>query len=345
MLKTLLIRADSNVKMGAGHIMRCIALAQEWQAKGGRAIFITTCNNEALLTRIQNEGFQITQLKKSYPSPEDWKVMSKILKGESDTWVVVDGYHFDSLYHSRIKEEGHPLLVIDDMNHLQHYYADILLNPNIDAENLNYSYEQNSRLLLGTRYVLLRHEFLTWKEWKEEIPQVARNVMITLGGSDSNNVTLEIIHSLRKLSASGLQVKVIAGPSHPQISSLQKAANLAAFPVEIFHNVHKMTEFMAWADLAISAGGTTCWELAYMRVPYAIIILAKNQEKIAVGLDNADAAINLGWYSSLTSDALTDCLSDLIENRNKRMELIWNGKNLVDGLGVERVQKQMEIKS
>jgi UDP-2,4-diacetamido-2,4,6-trideoxy-beta-L-altropyranose hydrolase len=257
----------------------------------------------------------------------------------------LDGYHFDSAYQLRIKEEGYPLMVVDDTNHLHHYYADILLNQNIDAENLNYSCEQNSRLLLGTRYILLRREYLACKERKRGVSQIARKMMVTLGGSDPNNVTLEIIHSLCKLRISGFHVKVIAGPSHPQISSLRKAADMAPFPIEIFHNVRKMTDFMAWADLAICAGGTTCWELAYMGVPFAVVILAKNQEKIAAGLDSAAAAINLGWYSSLTSDALTDCLLNLIENKDKRMELSSNGKNLVDGLGVERVQKQMVSKS
>jgi UDP-2,4-diacetamido-2,4,6-trideoxy-beta-L-altropyranose hydrolase len=323
--------------------MRCFALAQGWQAKGGKAIFATTCKNEALLARIQNEGFQIAQLKKSYPSLDDWKIMLQILRGGSCIWVVVDGYHFDSAYQLRIKEEGHPLMVIDDTNDLRHYYADILLNQNIYAQDLTYSCEPYSRLLLGTRYVLLRHEFLKSKERNTGVSQVARKIIVTLGGSDPHNVTLEIIRALCKLKISGLHVKVIAGPSHLQTLSLHKAADLAAFPVEIFHNVRKMTHFMVWADLAISAAGSTCWELAYMGVPFAMIVQAKNQKKIAEGLNSVNAAINLGWCCSLTADALTDCLTNLIENREKRMELSLNAKNLVDGLGVERVQKQMVI--
>jgi spore coat polysaccharide biosynthesis predicted glycosyltransferase SpsG len=80
-----------------------------------------------------------------------------------------------------------------------------------------------------------------------------------------------------------------------------------------------------------------------MGVPFAMIVQAKNQKKIAEGLNSVNAAINLGWCCSLTADALTDCLTNLIENREKRMELSLNAKNLVDGLGVERVQKQMVI--
>lgn len=340
----LVIRADADAQIGNGHLMRCFAFAEYCKAIAKKITFITSCNNEVLLTRLQTNGFYVERLKKSYPNPEDWKVVSRILADDSSAWIVLDGYHFDSSYQLRIKDEGHPLIVVDDMNHLHHYYADILLNQNIGAENLKYSCEPYSHLLLGTRYVILRREFLTWKGWKRETPQIARKLMVTLGGSDPNNVTLKIIQTLTKLKISGLHVKVVAGPSHSQISTLHKAANHADFPVEIFHNAQKMADLMAWADLAISAAGTTCWEMAFMGVPFATIILAKNQEKIAEGLDNASAAINLGWHSELTSGVITDCLLNLIGNKDKRTELILNGNKLVDGLGVERVLNQMVIK-
>ena len=343
--RTLIIRADASTKIGSGHLMRCIALAQFCKSNISNVIFITSCNNEALLSRIIDDGFQVVRLEKAYPDPKDLEVMSKILNDNPGSWVVLDGYHFDSGYQLHLKEKSCRLLIIDDMNHHDHYYADIVLNQNINAEEISYSCEHDSCLLLGTRYVLLRNEFLTCTKLKFETPGTVRNLMVTLGGSDPGNVTLKIIQALNKLKTSNLHVKVTAGPSHPQISSLRKAAGMAPFPIEIIHNVRKMTDLMAWADLAISAGGTTCWELAYMGVPFAVIILAKNQERIAAGLDNAMAAINLGWYSSLTSDALTECLLNLIENKDKRMALSLNGKNLVDGLGIERVQKRMVNKA
>ena len=337
----MLIRADSNAKMGTGHIMRCFALAQGWQSKGGKAIFATTCKNEELLARIQNEGFQIAKLKKSYPSSEDWKMMLEILKEERETWVVVDGYHFDSAYQLRVKEEAYPLMVVDDTNHLHHYYADILLNQNIDSENFSYSCEQNSRLLLGTQYVLLRREFLACKERNREIPQVACKLMVTLGGSDPNNVTLKIIHSLCKIKLPGLQVKVIAGPSHSQISSLREASSAAPFPIEIVHNAHSMANVMAWADLAISAGGSTCWELAFMGLPFLVIILAENQKAVAEGLEDAGAAVNLGWHDRITPTQLLQSLLSLAEDADARAELSKRSRTLVDGKGNERVLREL----
>ncbi|HIE10725.1 MAG TPA: UDP-2,4-diacetamido-2,4,6-trideoxy-beta-L-altropyranose hydrolase, partial [Kiritimatiellae bacterium] len=108
--------------------MRCLALAQAWKAHGGKAVFVTACESDALRQCILDEGFQVVLLERPYPESGDWKQTSQILRRHPGTWVVLDGYHFDSGYHRRIKEAGHPLLVIDDMAHLDHYCADIVLN-------------------------------------------------------------------------------------------------------------------------------------------------------------------------------------------------------------------------
>jgi len=341
--RTIIIRADASTKMGSGHLMRCIALAQSYSSNISNAIFITCCNNEALVTRIIDCGFQVVRLEKAHPNPKDWEVMSRILSDNSGCWVVLDGYHFDSAYQLHLKEKGCRLLVIDDMNHLDHYYADIVLNQNINAEKIGYSCLQDSSVLLGTRYVLLRNEFLTCNKIKTETNSTVRNLIVTLGGSDPSNATLKVIQALNKLKISDLHVKVIVGASHPQISSLHQEAKFAPFPIEIIYNVQDMTELMTWADLAVSAGGTTCWELAFLGVPFVVIVLSKNQEKIAEGLHAASAAINLGWYFSVTLDVFAVCLLSMIENRDKRTELISNAKRLVDGFGVSRVLSQMAI--
>ncbi|MDY7080712.1 MAG: DegT/DnrJ/EryC1/StrS family aminotransferase [Chloroflexota bacterium] len=137
----LLIRADANVHIGTGHLMRCLALAQGWQTQGGRATFITACESDGLRQRLSDEGFQVIALEHPYPDPADWEITSQVLAAHPGAWMVLDGYHFDPAYQRQVKKVGHPLLVIDDMAHLDHYYADVLLNQNIHAEQLDYSCE------------------------------------------------------------------------------------------------------------------------------------------------------------------------------------------------------------
>jgi hypothetical protein len=56
----------------------------------------------------------------------------------SDTWVVLDGYHFTLACQHAVRDAGYHLLVIDDYAHLPEYSCDILLNQNLGAETLSY---------------------------------------------------------------------------------------------------------------------------------------------------------------------------------------------------------------
>lgn len=170
-MKQLIIRADANSRIGVGHVMRCLALAQAWQDKGEKAVFLSHCKSPVLKKRILDEGFDFISLDKPYPEPFDIDYTLNTLHklSNQDAWLVVDGYHFDSSYQKSIKEAGHKLLWIDDYGHAAHYYADIVLNQNISADERFYiRREPYTRLLLGTRYVLLRHEFKKWQGWRRK---------------------------------------------------------------------------------------------------------------------------------------------------------------------------------
>jgi UDP-2,4-diacetamido-2,4,6-trideoxy-beta-L-altropyranose hydrolase len=335
----LLIRADANAQIGIGHLMRCLALAQAWQSKGGQAVFITDCSSDSLRRRLSDEGFKIIPVDRSYPHPADWALLSEMLAVYPDSWVVLDGYHFDPSYQLRIKETGHPLLVIDDMAHLDHYYADIVLNQNINAGQLNYSCEPYTRPLLGTRYVLLRREFWPWHGWKREIPETARKILVTLGGSDPDNWTLMVIRALGKVEVEGLEATIVVGPSNTYVQELEAEARDAQLPIRLITNASNMPELMAWADVAIAGGGSTCWELAFMGLPSILLVLSENQKDIAAGLGEKEAAINLGWYTESSIEEVDHKLSRLLEDRGLRCHMSYQARELVDGLGNERIEK------
>ena len=336
-----LIRADANTHIGAGHVMRCLALAQGWQAHRGQITFITACDSDGLRHRLLNEGLQVITLEHSYPHPHDWEITSQLIGMDADTWVVLDGYHFDSVYQQQVKKLGPWLLVIDDMAHLDHYYADIVLNQNVNAEQLSYSCEPYTHLLLGTQYALLRHEFWSWRAWRREIPKVARKILVTLGGGDAANQTLKVIQALQRIEVDGLEVRVVVGATNPHFQTLQAAADKATFPIQLIQNVIDMPELISWADTAISAGGSTCWELAFLGLPSLLLILAENQRQIAEGLDRYGAALNLGWYAEVDELDLARVLNILILDPVRRGTISEAGQRLVDGVGVSRIISRM----
>jgi UDP-2,4-diacetamido-2,4,6-trideoxy-beta-L-altropyranose hydrolase len=342
----LLFRVDVNTLIGTGHLMRCLALAQAWQDAGGRSVFVLGMEAPALTYRLNKiEGMQVRYLS-AQPGSADDAIQTTDMAGQIEaTWVVLDGYHFTPQYQRIIKDSGLCLLLIDDKGHCDHYYADILLNQNLHAhEGLYVSREPFTHLLLGTRYTLLRREFIKWKEWKRKIPNVARKVLVTLGGSDPDNQTLRVIRALRQLDVDGLEAVVVVGANNPHFRKLKSAIHSSRFHVNIVYNVFDMPELMTWADVAISAGGSTCWEMAFMGLPTVLLVLAENQQAIAASLDNASAAISLGLYRKVSLAKIASTLLALLENHSLRQEMSQRAKKLVDGFGTERVIESLGAK-
>lgn len=340
MNKHLFIRADASTQSGTGHVMRCLALAQAWQDDKGDVFFVMATESSALETRLRSEGMEIAHLSVRPGSINDAIETANLAQEVGAAWVVVDGYHFDANYQRVIKDSGARLLYIDDNGQADYYHADIVLNQNINAhESLYENREPFTRLLLGTRYALLRREFLEWKEWKREIPDVAHKVLITLGGGDPDNVTLRIIKAINSIALEGLEIKTVVGPSNPNMASLKGAIHHSPFTIPLLSAVRNMPKLMAWADVAISAGGSTCWELAFMGVPALTVVTAGNQWKVAEGLDKGGIFKTLGWWEHFDEDELAKELTALMMDPESRREKNQLGQQLVTGHGVDSLIK------
>ncbi len=334
----ILIRADASSEIGTGHVMRCMALAQAWIEQGGGVTFLMVPGITALETRLRAEGIQVVHMPFFSGSQED--VHQTIVHANSlnITWVVVDGYQFGADYQQVIKNAGLKLLLMDDYGHAKYYWADLVLNQNIYAhERIYANRDACTQLLLGTSYALLRKEFWPWRDWSRRVPAVACKILVTLGGSDPDNVTLNVIQALLQVKVDGLEVIVVVGSGNPHYEQLQKSIQGTEIAITLKHNVSNMPELMAWADLAVTAGGSTCWEIAFMGLPSLVIVLAENQCAIAEKLEAIGAVINLGWHTKLSPNMCQLEINRLAKNIDLRREISQHNRQLVDGEGSDRI--------
>lgn len=338
----VIFRVDTSTQIGTGHVMRCLALAQAWQDTQGQPVFVMTTAVPALEKRLQSEGMQVVHLTTEPGSLDDAKQTAALAHQFEASWIVVDGYHFGGEYQKILKQSKLHLLFIDDYGHAEHYYADFVLNQNISADEQWYqNREPYTQLLLGTRYVLLRREFWQWQGWQRTVPPVAKKVLVTLGGADPDNVTLKVIQSLQIVEVEELEAVVVVGGSNPHYENLKIAVHDSRYPIQLQQNVTNMPGLMAWADVAISAGGTTCWELAFMGLPSILLILADNQRAIAQKLATLNLAVNLGWHQDVTIEEIGLALRESIGDRPKRETMSKRERELVDGNGARRVVSEM----
>ena len=343
--RTLFLRADATRQMGSGHVMRACALAQAWQAQGGRAIFATYCEGEALRACIDATG--ATRLNLSMAQAWDAAAAQSLalIAQHRPAWVALDGYHYgprcQQVIHQAAHQVGGFTLVMDDIAHQPRYYADILLNQNIYAHALTYRCACPTRLLRGTRYALLRPEFANWRDWRRDVPQSGQNVLVTLGGTDPDNAARKVIHALSSWRGQNFAVKIVVGPGNPHLDSLRETVAQCGRDMKLVIAPDNMPALMAWADVAVAAAGTTTLELAYMQTPAVALVLADNQAQVADALNTAGTIHNLGWHTGMTSRALACAVRDLADSQRRREVMAEAGRRLVDGSGVKRLVDTM----
>lgn len=328
--------------------MRCLALAQAWRRAGGQATFLTRCESARLGRRIEDSGVRLIELDLGYPDHSDLRAtLTTLGRLAEDTsvatlpWLAVDGYHFDSGYHRAVRSAGFPLLVIDDTAHLPCYDADLVVNQNLGAEKLAYPRGPDTTPLLGIRYALLRSEFLAWQGRRQENRGRARRVLVTMGGSDTENVTLRVIHAVERLGDVNLEVRAIVGPFNPHRPSLEEAVRRSSGRLTLLDSIEDMPALLSWPDLAISAAGVTCWELAFLGTPMALVVLAENQRHSAAALESEGAAACLGDVASLEVSQLAADLERLVGDPARLRGLADRARSLVDGQGASRVVSAM----
>lgn len=342
--KTLLIRADANVAMGTGHVMRCIALAQAWQDAGGRCVFAMAESTPAVERRLLEEGVEIKHIAAT-PGTEDDAKQTCYLAGQiGAAWIASDGYQFGSAYQLAIKAAGLKLLFVDDNGHAEHYSADLVLNQNVHASaDLYPSLGASTRMLLGPRYALLRREFATWQGWKREIPATARNVLVTMGGSDPDNFTQKAVEGLQAVKEENLRIRVLVGGSNPHFASLEKLRTVSGNGIQLVRDATDMPEQMRWADLAVAGAGSACLEMCLMGLPALLIDLAENQTPIANEFGRRGTARHLGNSKTVTLDQIERETRQLRVSATERSFMSERGRELVDGSGAERVVRELLI--
>jgi UDP-2,4-diacetamido-2,4,6-trideoxy-beta-L-altropyranose hydrolase len=336
----LLFRTEASVAIGTGHVMRCLALAQAWCDAGGRASFAMAEAMPAVEERLRNEGFEVARVHVAVGSAADAEETARLAHKHGASWVVADGYEFGAEYQATLKSRDLKVLFIDDNGHAGHYSADLVLNQNVYAnEALYQSRESSTKILLSPRYALLRREFAAWRGWKREIPASARKVLVTMGGSDPDNVTQCVVRAI--LAEPSLKATVVVGGSNLHLPQLQELIAGAQQNVQLVENVRNMSELMAKSDVAISGAGTTSLEMCFLGLPALLIVLAENQRPAAEELDRRGVAINLGEGEEIQPSTLSPYLTCLVNSQDTRKAMSERGRELVDGRGAERVVRAL----
>ncbi|WP_319763611.1 UDP-2,4-diacetamido-2,4,6-trideoxy-beta-L-altropyranose hydrolase [Maridesulfovibrio sp.] len=336
--KELIIRADADPRIGIGHVMRCLALADEWIGRGGKAVLVGKIEGDPIKERIKSFAVDMVELEASYPesSIDLTTLLEQTATAPEGSWIVLDGYFLDHEYQRRVMESFQNLLVIDDYCHHEKYFAAAILNPDPGAELFDYPVDRKTALLTGPEYALLRKEFRSTGQDKNRTVTGVRKVLITMGGADAENVSLTALKALDKIEEK-LDITVVAGPANPHKNSLDDFGKQSKQMINLLSNVQNMAELITAQDLVISAGGSTCLEVCALARPLVIAVTAENQSAFSNELANYGAAINTAELNDESEERIFEAVNNLIGDDNLRQALIDKASRIVDGLGTARI--------
>ena len=324
----ILIRADANEFIGSGHVMRCKSIASALADKGEEVAFITADHRGDSLIG----GFPSFCLNSDWLNMNDELIqLEEIIRVKKPSLILVDSYkvtekYFDSL-HGLTKTA-----YIDDLN-AGLWNVDILINYNIFSQSYDYSrYDgKNTRLLLGTSYTPLREEFRVSKP--HVIREKISDVLISAGGADPAMTTEKIIMNVCP-EFPEVNFHFVIGALNPRIESIRK---LSRRNIILHVNERNMSGLMRDCDAAVSAAGSTLYELCACGTPSVTYVLADNQIDAAETFGRLGIMINAG--DCRKNDDIFPMIIESLKGMNEsvRSEMSAKMQRLVDGSGAVRI--------
>lgn len=333
-------RADASRTLGAGHVMRCLTLADELAGRGARCRFLCRETDGHLGALIQARGHGLDWI----PDLADWRadaaacqaVLDRTGVGQVD-WLVVDHYQLDRDWEQALASRAARLLVLDDMADRPHL-CQILLDQNLQPPGRYTPWvAPDCSCLLGPEYALLRPGFRRHRPGSPRQPKQVTRLLVFFGGGDESNETGKVLEALPGLPVA---VDVVIGGAHARKDAL--ADHCASLPGCRAHfQVDDMAALMARADLALGATGASTWERACLGLPALVVSVADNQHSIARAGQEAGLHTWLGPAWEVDTAAWRAALDRALVDPSGLAFQSAAGLDRVDGLGSARVADRM----
>jgi UDP-2,4-diacetamido-2,4,6-trideoxy-beta-L-altropyranose hydrolase len=359
----IVIRTDASIRIGTGHVMRCLALAEQLRADGADVAFLCRLLPGNLVEFICRKGFSVLVLpepansslpdnssepvsRRAYEEwlgvPYDIDASETIaaLSGDRPEWLIVDHYAIDKAWESLLRPHVQNLMVIDDLADRQHD-GDILLDQNFTLDGGSRYHGLVSPActrLIGPSFALLRSEFSEFRKNMRQRDGEVHRILVFFGGSDPDNLTSMALDALQDTRLNHFVIDVVAGAGNPHLADVRR--RVEAMPNAQLHiQVDNMAELMSRSDLAIGAGGTATWERLCLGLPSIVVTIAENQIRFIRDLHAMGLLAWLGRHVSVSVDDMKSAFLKAAEHPDSNRQMSKQGMQLLDGRGAGRVSR------
>ena len=343
---TIAIRVDASQHIGTGHVVRCLTMAEKLKKRSVRVIFICRILLGDWTLFLREKGFETISLSTENELWNSDRDAASTLEGLNKNqifpdWLIVDHYQIGEDWERKIRSAVAKIMVIDDLANRSHD-CDLLLDQNLYPHYASRYAElvpRSCQCLLGPHYLILRDEFRSIdRQAPKPLPsqKISLKILLTFGGSDPLSLTERVLRTLNIISSNyqNFKVRVLLGKSFSRQESLVELIKNLSFSVEILTEITEIMPQFQWADCAISAGGLTTYELAYVGLPSLIIAAVDAQAEVAVEM----ARLNIHQYAG-HSDKLneTKFITKIEDFLNNFFHLNSQPNIQIDAHGIDRI--------
>ncbi|MFM5236706.1 UDP-2,4-diacetamido-2,4,6-trideoxy-beta-L-altropyranose hydrolase [Aeromonas veronii] len=337
----LLFRCDASTTIGAGHLMRCLSIADLAASRGDECHFFCADLPGFDGTQVIARQHGLTLL----PAQPGWRSLYRAIMGWGGSdWLIVDHYQLDRRWEQPLAALFPQQLVIDDLADRPHE-ATRLLDMTPYRQPADYGESLFEEVpLLGPGYAPLRPEFARLRPValaRRASNRSIRRLLLSLGAMDSDNHLSRILPQIDQLPIPILEIDLVLASKAPHIDTLKEVMAKSRHHVKLHLDANNMAELILQADLAIGAGGTSCWERATLALPTLLFTLADNQLENARRLAQANAVIWLGDLRMLNTKQLLQQLLLHWPNQETLQQLGKHSAALCDGTGAQRLLQKL----
>lgn len=337
----IFFRADSNKQVASGHIMRCLSIAQAFRDVGEDVKFLVADENPVPM--LERVGVPYTILHSTWNNLlEEIYLIKELLQSNQNPLLFIDTYQVTRQYVESLLPYARICYLGSKPDYLGPIRALINYSTDIDYNFYYNNYKDTTKLLLGASYAPLRKEFLEVKH--EQSKDGKCRVLLTTGNTDARNCVGKILSILTQANASSLEVHVVVGAMFDAKEQLHQLYDGNSMVV-LHEDVKSMSGLMAISDLAISANGTTVYELAAAQVPVISFAMVGEQVQSAIKLSELGVVKYCGEIYSNTEDVVNKIVSTVLRLANdskERQSLRQKAYSVIDGRGCQRIVEELK---
>jgi UDP-2,4-diacetamido-2,4,6-trideoxy-beta-L-altropyranose hydrolase len=324
-------RCDASPAIGAGHVGRCLALAEELAANGWKVGFVVGPETLGTFPTLADAKFDIGITDTSGDADGEAAFLRDRHPQGADL-LVVDHYGLDAPFERRCRPWAQQILVFDDATGRSHD-CDILVDAAASGPSgYRGRVPEHAVVLAGPGYALLRRSFTARRAaaLARRDGGAVRNILISFGASDPFNATSAALDAIEGVSA---DVTVALSSRAPHLDAVRACLNRQTRLIVDAD----LAPLAAEADLAIGAPGSSAFERALLGLPSIMVTLAENQRGIGELLVRAGAAVDAGTPDNGLATRLRHMTERLMGDATMRAGMTQAAQSLVDGQGAIRI--------